>query len=505
MFEKVLEELKDKSKGNLPAFDRLGKKRLLDQFDEVEGATLIPNNRMGAKISAGIRATQSMAKLGLAVLSSFSDIAMHAAELRYQGENLLQAWGRSLTASLEGMKRGEAREAADLIGVGLEGWMGDVMSRFTAVDSLPGIMTRAQQAFFKLTGLNWWTDSRKTALGLMMARRLGQLRERPWEGLEEPTRRLLRLYDVDGGKWELLRSVPTKEADGRFYLTPETVQMIPDSGVRAYMLAHKEGGSIQAWRDRLETSLRAYYTDRAQFATPTPGAKEHAIMMRGTRPGTIEGEALRFVMQFKSFPIAVITKALGREVYGHGAENLGEALFKGKGDLLGLVHLIVGTTAMGYLSIAAKDLAKGKTPRDPGELKTWQAAMIQGGGAGIYGDFLFGEFNRFGHHQLWSSALGPTAGVVEDVFDIWSRLKRGDDAAAQTFRAAVNNTPFVNLFYTRMALDYLILYQIQESLNPGYLRRMERRMEQENAQSFLIRPSQHIPYGGGSRLFEGVR
>jgi polyphosphate kinase 2 (PPK2 family) len=56
-----------------------------------------------------------------------------------------------------------------------------------------------------------------------------------------------------------------------------------------------------------------------------------------------------------------------------------------------------------------------------------------------------------------------------------------------------------------MALDYLILYQIQESLNPGYLRRMERRMEQENAQSFLIRPSQHIPYGGGSRLFEGVR
>ncbi|MNO05529.1 hypothetical protein D3C81_2269540 [compost metagenome] len=57
-------------------------------------------------------------------------------------------------------------------------------------------------------------------------------------------------------------------------------------------------------------------------------------------------------------------------------------------------------------------------------------------------------------------------------------------------RYAIGQTPFMNLFYTRAALDHLFLYSVQESLNPGALRRMERRIEQENGQSFLLAPSQ---------------
>ena len=52
--------------------------------------------------------------------------------------------------------------------------------------------------------------------------------------------------------------------------------------------------------------------------------------------------------------------------------------------------------------------------------------------------------------------------------------------------------PFVNLFYTRMALDYLVLYRLQEAVNPGFLRRMERRIERENAQHFVLPPSQAV-------------
>jgi hypothetical protein len=40
-------------------------------------------------------------------------------------------------------------------------------------------------------------------------------------------------------------------------------------------------------------------------------------------------------------------------------------------------------------------------------------------------------------------------------------------------------------------MDYLFLHSVQEALNPGALRRMERRIEKENAQSFLLRPSQN--------------
>jgi hypothetical protein len=64
--------------------------------------------------------------------------------------------------------------------------------------------------------------------------------------------------------------------------------------------------------------------------------------------------------------------------------------------------------------------------------------------------------------------------------------------AASAFRILIANTPFMNLFYSRIVLDYLVLYQIQEALNPGYLRRMERQVEREQGQEFLLAPSEAV-------------
>ena len=62
------------------------------------------------------------------------------------------------------------------------------------------------------------------------------------------------------------------------------------------------------------------------------------------------------------------------------------------------------------------------------------------------------------------------------------------------------NTPFINLFYLRMALDYLILYNIQEWQNPGYLKRLERKMQKDYDQRFYIPPSRVIKRGGDGNL-----
>jgi hypothetical protein len=43
----------------------------------------------------------------------------------------------------------------------------------------------------------------------------------------------------------------------------------------------------------------------------------------------------------------------------------------------------------------------------------------------------------------------------------------------------------------------LFLHSLQEMLNPGYLRRQEQRIKQQNGQTFWLRPSQeHLrPFG----------
>src|SRR3546814_13393300 len=83
--------------------------------------------------------------------------------------------------------------------------------------------------------------------------------------------------------------------------------------------------------------------------------------------------------------------------------------------------------------MSAKDILKGRTPRDPTDPATWAAAFVQGGGAGIYGDFLLGESNRFGGGLLQTLA-GPTLGAVDDLHDLYSRVKAGDDSAAAGLR-----------------------------------------------------------------------
>jgi hypothetical protein len=269
-----------------------------------------------------------------------------------------------------------------------------------------------------------------------------------------------------------------------------------DNQLRREGIAPSETGIANA-RLSLENKVRNYIVDNTGFAVLEPDAKTRAIMLNGSQPGTFTGEMMRFLTQFKSFTGAYMQKAVGRQLYGRGYEgdSVIGALRNGNGETAALVKLIGMSTLMGYGSMVLKDLTKGKTPRDITDpdmtVKVFLAAMVQGGGAGIYGDFLFGEASRMGSGTVESLA-GPVISTGGRMIDLYHKALAGDDVAANAFREVLNNTPFLNLFYTRMALDYLFLYNVQEHLNPGYLRRMERRIEKDNNQTFLVRPSEVV-------------
>lgn len=500
MLDRMMSALKSENKGDLAKFDSLKDQKFHNMYRELDGTTRIPYNLTKARIGRGIRFVNNMSKLGAAVVSSITDIPFQAAEMRYQGFGLLESYGNAFGNLLRGRGTDNQREIARLLGVGFDGILGDVTSRFSAEDTLGGSMAKLQQRFFKLNLMNWWNDTHKTGVGLMMSNHLAELSGNAMNSLPMEEQRLLRLYDIDEKGWDLVRSTAYDE-DGARYITPDEIQNLDDARVaKALGLSLDDHPSaisrkVRQYKDKLETQLGAYFTDRANFAIPTPGAAEHAMMNVGTQPGTNLGEALRFFMQFKSFPISAIRKGMGREIFGQGDYTFREAMLGGKGDMMGLVHLIVGTTIFGYLAMAAKDTIKGRTPRDATDPKTWASAFAQGGGLGIYGDFMFGEFSRYGRSAV-ATLAGPTFGQFDDIAELWTRFRRGEDLAAHAVRFLINNTPFINLFYTRTALDYLILYQLQESVNPGYLHRMESRIMRENEQRFYLPPSSRVPYGG---------
>ncbi|OOE15114.1 hypothetical protein BSR09_00475 [Stutzerimonas degradans] len=476
---------------------------LKTRFSEVDGTSRMAVNHVGARVAANLRAWQSMAKLGGAVISAVTDLPVAASEMRYQGKGMLSSMGTLIGGMVKGRKPAEQREILSTLGVFFDSVRGEVVSKFSADDTLGGKMSRAQQLFFKLNGLTWWTDTMRSTSALMMSHHLAYNRTLNWDQMNPDLRRTLELFDFDAGKWDLVRSTPAKEADGREYMTTQGIDNIPEESLAGYLTSKgrtANAAAIGELREELRGSLRSYITDRSSYAVIEPDARTRAIMRRGTQPGTVAGELLRFVGQFKAFPVAVLQKSIGRELYGRGykpsaygagvGRELMQSMRSGNGEKLGVAQLMLWTTLFGYGAMSLKDIVKGREPRPADDPKTWVAAMLQGGALGLYGDFLFGEANRFGGGVI-SSSLGPAAGAIEGGIDLAYRLRDGDDTAAASFRFAIQNTPFANLFYTRSAMDYLFLHSVQEALNPGALRRMERRIEKENAQSFLLRPSQN--------------
>ena len=497
MLDTVRDDLMTSYRSEPRKFDRIKRDTLNWYMSEVDGSAYIPESPTLASIAAGFRAVQSLAKLGGAVLSGFSDVALNAAEVRSQGRSVLGAYGRVLNNFLDGLPVDvDKRATADLIGAGLDGLIGNIATRFSAQDQLSGWTAKAMRFFFKVNFLGPWTDAHKAGLGMMMARDLAAEASKGWDALPSRLRENLSAYGLDSEAWDIARQAVATAPDGRTYLLPSEIGRLQPEG-----LSDRERRRLL---DRVETGIRSYIADRLDFATPTPGARERALMTAGTRVGTPVGEAARFLMQFKSFPLTIVTRPIGRELYGRGARSLYGAVVRGEGDMVGLVSMMIGTAVFGYLSAASKDIAKGRTPRDPTDPATWQAAILQGGGLGIYGDFLLGETNRFGRDAL-DTVAGPTFGAISDLDEIRAKWMAGEDIDTSVFNLAKSNTPFINLFYTRVALDYLFLYQMQEMTNPGSLRRMERRIQREQNQTFILPPSQAIPRGGGSRPLEGVR
>jgi hypothetical protein len=481
---------------------KLGKLRggvvnLQAAMDEVTGDVNIGATTTTAQVMSGFRALQTMAKLGGAWISALSDVAFSATNRVYQGRNIMDAWGDALKAPMEGMSRGQQREFADLTGTGIEGQMGDFMSRYNAADGVPGQTSKMMALFFKLNLLGPWTDANKRGITLIVSRDLAMNAAKSFDALPDDMRRMLASYGIDARKWEVARGAVRKGQDGREYMLPGDVDQVRG----AVFTGLTEGQQIRL-RDEVRESLFTLLSQEADFAVPSAGARERAIMRRGYRPGTVAGEAVRFVGQFKSFGVTSLTKVLGRQVYGRGAKTLRQQLQMGIGANMGLVNSIVGATVLGYFIMQAKELMKGRDMR-PNDSKAFIAAMMQGGGLGIYGDFLFGEASRFGGGTL-QTVMGPGIGTVADAIDLLQRgrgvVTGGDeDLRGDVLQLVKSNIPFANLFYVKGAMDYLIWYQMQEMINPGYLRRMERRVQRENNQTYWMPPSSIVATGGGFR------
>ncbi len=478
MFDLIRDDaiLAAKKAGDLAQVTRIQDRRhALDNFmAAADGSMNIPGNAMWARRAANTRAFITLTKLGGMLLAQLNDVAVYGSGVRYQGRGFFTGMTEAISGLGRNLKSQEQKDLAASIGVVLDNMAGELGRDGTFSET--GGLTKHIPMFMKLNLSEWWTSRMRASAAFGMSHHMALNADRAWANLGAEYQRVLSLYGIAEKEWDSIRASSAKHVDGKVYIVPENVQ-----------------DAVSAEK------LRQYFNDQTSFLALEPDQKTRAYLLQSSKPGTWTGEMARFLMQFKSFTGAYMQKVLGRELFGTGFEGTTRsgaalaALRNENGQLPGLVQLILASTVMGYGSMALKDMAKGRTPRDPTEspqmaANVFLAAMVQGGGAGIYGDFLFGESNRFGGGFL-STLAGPGIGTLASGVDLYQHALRGEAGAAEAIRYGLSNTPYANLFYSRIALDYLLLYGVQEAINPGYLRRMERDMEQKHGQQFMLRPS----------------
>jgi len=451
--------------------DRAKRDRLLDNIDgnkfrqgtalwrlwrNVDRTVLNPYNPGGIvyKLAQVESWRQNTSKLGGAQLSALTDPFLGAMQMQFRGKSLLKAYGDNLSQLFTRAAKGPdgMKKVAEYAGVYADSSISDTIYRYGPMaDDLPGKLGRLQDKFFKWTGLTPWTDHMRTNSTAILSYELAKKTRGGWSQLDSRFVKMLDQYKINQEQFSKISKFLIKDKNGRSFVD---VSSMSDPEMRM--------------------NFNKMFIDEANKAVIAPKAAEMAWVNWGFPAGSGIGTIFRLAMKFKTFPLS-----FGRQV-------MIPALREGaQGNIGYLAHMLVGSTAFGYIAMSAKDIERGSTPRPLDRWENFIAAMIQGGGMGIYGDFLLQDYTRYGDSPM-DVLMGPTAGDISTVTKWGSGLIHGKvPSLKEVLREGIGATPFANIWYTKSAMNYLFLHGIYQDLDPAYMGRMKKRLNERGQEQFL--------------------
>jgi hypothetical protein len=444
----------------------------------VSGEMHLPGSDRWARIGLIARTVQVVSKLGGAVISSLADSPVVSNELSRHGV----PWLRRVTNPivhpiLQITETAERRRLANQLLAYREGVLSEIIGRYELGDGVPGVASFMTRKLFKWTGLEGWTNAHKAGVATAISHQMAEHLDTAYAELVPDYRRMLQAYDIGPEDWVTLKGAVI-EQEGLRYVVPHALELQGD-------LATAEGRrAARRARDALATRLLSFLSDRLDAGVIQPGARSKAILLQGQGPGTGLGEVLRAVGQFKGFPAEILVRTWGERA----AHN----------EWGKLAVTVLWMTAIGHAINVIRDSLAGLEQPDYENLTLKQGfevfarALASGGGASIMGDFVFSDTSRYGR-GLVATLAGPVPGQLDSLHAIWASAIRGEDTGAKALQFVYHNIPFINVWYLRTAFNYLLLYPMQEYLNPGYLRRMERTKQRETGQTYRLKPSETEP------------
>lgn len=400
-----------------------------------------------------VRNLQVASKLGGATLSSFTDIATTTLTAHYNNIPMTKVFKRHM-AMLTSSEEDKILLAR--MGLALDSWYGRAHSANRFSDTYgTGASAKTAEAVLRLSGLEAWTEAGRKAFGIEFAGMLADNFGKTVDELHPSVQRAFKTYGITKEDWDAFRATSPLEMKGT-----RVADLTADKSMKFHAMILQE-------------------TD---YAVPTPGARERAIATGGLERGSVWGQISRSAMMIKSFPITMITTHLYR-----GAT---QATLGGKMAYLGA--LSASTTLLGAFALQVKDVAAGREPREM-DGAFWGAALAQGGGLGLFGDFIVSDVNRYGRGFVETLA-GPMGSLVNDTFSLTLGNVRqaivGDETnvLGEAVKFVEDITPGV--WQTQLFMDSMFDH-VRMMADPNYektLASMRRKRMKEYGQGYWWQP-----------------
>lgn len=414
----------------------------------IDGSVNVPENEFMARFFSGTRKLLVSTHLGSAILSSATDAGSLRLAARAVGMNPNNITSRH-TQLLASHATRETAAAMGYIADTLA-QAGAASARYLNETMSPEITERLSSFTLRASGLSYWTDMARVSFQMEFAAYMAQNANRALDQVDAPLRDLLTGRGITAADWDKLRA-----ADGLFTAPNGSKFLSPIHWRNATSLAADEA-------EQLSTRLQMLVEEQMERAVPSVSIEGRAYVLGESKPGTFTGEVLRSGAMFKNFALSLTINQY-RRIMAQPTPIARAKLFAKTAAMY---------TVLGALAVQMKEIAKGNDPRPMTTPGFWGAAFAQGGGAGIFGDFINSQTDRFGNNFATTLA-GPVAGLVNDVgrtvFSNAARAAQGEDTmiGRDVSRLFGRYTPVASsLVWTRLAFQRVFVDELQELLDP---------------------------------------
>lgn len=443
-------------------------------LDLHSGASQVPVDGLMAEFLAGTRAVLVSAQLGSAAISAVTDVGFQMAAARnigMSGKNVVARIGKEL-----------AGDPARAVRMGLiadrMANVGAAQSRYIGEAFTPERAARLSDFVMRASGLAKWTEAGRHAFQLEFMGFLADNTRHSWDDMAPELRTVLERKGFTPDQWEVMRRADLHVEDGASFMVPHMMRYRTD--------IPEDQAEDLAFR------LMSVVHEQTEFAVPSASLEGQAMFLDMSRPGTLLGELARSGLMYKSFGLSVLFNQVRRTMARDGAWSK----FRYAAGMAAMV------TAMGAVSLQLKEIVKGRDPRPMNDPKFLGAAVLQGGGLGIFGDFLSAESNRFGG-GIAATIAGPVVGLGSDLIGLGVEAAQapfdGDwgGVGRETTRILRYNTPVTGIWYWSSAFQHLVFDNLQRALDPEAeqaWRRAERRRERDYGNASWYSPGDALPH-----------